>query len=189
VLPGRIYIYPLQRRLVQGAVQGPYDEALERVVDSTGTQVSKRSAEGVVLDCAQDFEAFYEQRSTPVTLETGPIVVAAVDCKGAPMVKPEEALRIVRRGKGEKANKKRMATVAAVFTRQPRVRTPEEVVESLFREGRAPAPRGLPLERPFFLLWTGRERAFWGCSAPPPSPLLEATESPFLLALRSRPAP
>jgi hypothetical protein len=51
------------------------------------------------------------------------------------MVKPETALRVVRRSRGERANKKRMATVAAVFTLEPRVRTPEEVVESLFRTG------------------------------------------------------
>ena len=41
------------------------------------------------------------------------------------MVKPERALRVVRRGKGEKANKKRMATVAAVHSQPPIVRTPE----------------------------------------------------------------
>jgi hypothetical protein len=38
-----------------------------------------------------------------------------------------------------------MATVAAVFCRDPCVRTPEEVVESLFREG--PQPAGAARER------------------------------------------
>jgi hypothetical protein len=54
----------------------------------------------------------------------GEILVAAIDCKGIPMVKPERALRVVRRGKGEKANKKRMATVAAVHNQAPIARTP-----------------------------------------------------------------
>ena len=49
----------------------------------------------------------------------GEILVGAIDCKGIPMVKPERALRVVRRGKGEKANKKRMATVAAVHSQPP----------------------------------------------------------------------
>jgi hypothetical protein len=35
--------------------------------------------------------------------------------------------------RGKKANRKKMATVAAVCTRQPWMRTPEQVVESLFR--------------------------------------------------------
>jgi hypothetical protein len=49
------------------------------------------------------------------------------------MVKPGGAQPAVRLTKGQKANCKRMATVATVFTRAPWVRTPQQVVESLFR--------------------------------------------------------
>jgi len=71
--------------------------------------------------------------------------VAAVDGKGIPMVKPGGAQPKPRLAKGQKTNKKRMATVAAVFTRAPWVRTPQQVMESLFPTGRqtpkdAPAP-------------------------------------------------
>ena len=48
------------------------------------------------------------------------------------MVKPSGAQPTARLAKGQKANKKRMATVAAVFTRVPWVRTPQQVVENLF---------------------------------------------------------
>jgi hypothetical protein len=143
-LPERTYSYELQRRLVKKAVQGPFDEAVEAIEEATGVTVPKRSAEEVVKDAAKDFDAFYAQREWPESEPTGALVVGAVDGKGVPMVKPEEALRVVRRGKGEKANKKRMATVGAVFTQEPRVRTPEEVVESLFRTG----PRSESDERP-----------------------------------------
>ena len=62
------------------------------------------------------------------------MLVAAIDCKGIPMVKPENnAPPAPRLTKGQKANRKRMATVAAVFTRQPWIRTPAQVIESLFR--------------------------------------------------------
>jgi hypothetical protein len=134
-LAARSFSYEVQRRLVKAAVQGPFEEAVERVEESTGVAVPKRSAEQILPDAARDVDAFYEQRVVPPPEETGSIVVGAVDGKGIPMVKPETALRTVRRGKGEKANKKRMATVAAVFTMKPRVRTPEDVVESLFRTG------------------------------------------------------
>lgn len=135
VLPQRTFSYELQRRLVVGGVQGPFDEALERVRESTEVLVSKRSLEDIVRDAATDFDAFYAQRVAASPATTGPIVVAAVDGKGVPMVKPEKALRVVRQGSGKKANKKRMATVAAVFTQQPKPRTPEAVVERLFYEG------------------------------------------------------
>lgn len=63
---------------------------------------------------------FYAQReATAVKPARGEILVAAIDRKGIPMVRPERALRVVRRGKGQKANKKRMATVAAVHMSSP----------------------------------------------------------------------
>jgi hypothetical protein len=149
-LPERSYSYEPQRRVVKAAVQGPFDEAVERVEEATGVEIPKRSAEQMVQEAAADFDAFYAARRAVPGEQSGPMVVAAVDCKGIPMVKPEGAQRSIRRGKGEKANKKRMATVAAVFTQQPRVRTPEEVVESLFRSGprlvgqRARSPESRP---------------------------------------------
>ncbi len=134
-LPERTFSYEVQRRLVVGMVQGPYDEAVERVHQWTGLTISKKSAEEMLQDAARDFDAFYEgrNRSLPPPSKTGLILVTGVDCKGVPMVY-EDDLRVVTRGKNEKDNKKRMATVAAVFTQQPRVRTPEDVVESLFRK-------------------------------------------------------
>lgn len=144
-LPERRYSQEVQRRLVKAAVQGPYDEATERLKESTGLAVSKQSAEEVVADAACDVDAFYAQRRLLPAEETGDVLVGAVDGKGIPMRKVEKAAKVVRRRKGEKANKKRMATVAAVFTRDPCVRTPDDVVESLFREG--PQPTGPPGER------------------------------------------
>src|SRR5207244_2540698 len=47
--------------------------------------------------------------------------------------KPARPSPTLRLTKGQKANRKRMATVATVFTRKPWVRTPEQVAESLFR--------------------------------------------------------
>lgn len=134
-LPRRVFGYELQRRLVLGALQGPFDEALERAVESTGVRLSKRSAEDVVRDAATDFDEFYAQRARPNPKGTGPILVVSLDGKGVPMVKPENALRVVRRRVGTKANKKRMATVAAVFTQKPVRRTAESVIENLFYEG------------------------------------------------------
>jgi hypothetical protein len=132
-LPQRSFSYPLQERLVRHAVQGPFDEGVSDVAHDTGVRLSKRSAEQVVREAAVDFRAFYPQHPVTDLEQSGPIVVTGIDCKGVPMLKPEQTLRKPRRGKGDKKHKKRMATVATVRTQQPRVRTPEEVVESLFR--------------------------------------------------------
>src|SRR5229473_1989511 len=129
-LPARSFSYELQRRLVKAAVQNPFLESVQTIAELTGVSVSKRSLEEILPDAAQDFDAFYRQRS-PETA-TGSILIAAVDCKGIPMVKPDGAQPTSRLAKGQKSNKKRMATVAAVFTRAPCVRTPLQVIESLF---------------------------------------------------------
>lgn len=132
-LPARCYSYEIQRRLVKAAIQGPFDEAVAVVADMTGVAIPKRSAEQIVQDASIDFDAYYAQRSHPVDGQAdGPILVAAIDGKGIPMVKPEPATRTARLRKGEKRNKKKMSTVAAVFSQQPQPRTPEDVVTSLF---------------------------------------------------------
>lgn len=142
-LPARSFSYELQRRLVKAAVQNPFHESVETVADLTGVSVPKRSLEEILRDAALDFDAFYQQLA-PMPAD-GSILVAAVDGKGIPMVKPGGAQPSVRLTKGQKANKKRMATVAAVFTRAPWVRTPEQVVESLFRiERQTPAGQTPP---------------------------------------------
>src|SRR6516162_6101053 len=130
-LPARSFSYELQRRLVKAAVQSPFQESVAAIADLTGVSVPKRSLEEMLRDAAQDFDAFYQERAPERA--AGSILVAAVDGKGIPMVKPGGAQPRVRLTKGQKANRKRMATVATVFTRAPWVRTPEQVVESLFR--------------------------------------------------------
>ena len=139
-LPARSFSYELQRRLVKAAVQNPFHESVETIADLTGVSVPKRSLEEILRDAAQDFDAFYQQRTLKPA--NGSLLVAAVDSKGIPMVKPGDTQPTVRLTKGQKANRKRMATVAAVFTRAPWARTPEQVVESLFRIQRPDAASG-----------------------------------------------
>ena len=122
-------------------MQNPFLDSVQTIADLTGVSVSKGSLEQILPDVAQDFDAFYRQRSPEPA--TGSILVAAVDCKGIPMVKPPGTQSASRLTKGQKANKKRMATVATVFTRAPWVRTPLQVAESLFRISR-PTPDDVP---------------------------------------------
>ena len=144
-LPGRSFSYELQRRLVKAAVQNPFLASVETIAELMGVSVSKRSLEQILPDAAQDFDAFYQQR--PPDEATGSLLVAAVDGKGIPVVKPASPQPAFRLTKGQKTNKKRMATVATVFTRVPWVRTPQQVLERLFpterqtRGDKAVAPR------------------------------------------------
>jgi hypothetical protein len=90
-------------------------------------------------------EPFQNHLPTPEATQEGPILVVTADCKGVPLVRkalpPQEttdtplpALANPRRGKGEKANKKKMAAVGAVYTIDPFVRTADEVIDEVMRE-------------------------------------------------------
>jgi hypothetical protein len=81
-LPARSFSYELQRRLVKAAVQNPFQESVRCIAELLGVSVPKRSLEEIVLDAAQDFDAFYGQPFPATT--GGSILVAAIDCKGYP---------------------------------------------------------------------------------------------------------
>jgi hypothetical protein len=79
--------------------------------------------------------AFRQSQPTPQPQGEGALLVASEDNKGVPMVRPvASAPAGVHRSKGEKANKKQMACIGCVYTVDPQVRTPEELVATLFRE-------------------------------------------------------
>jgi hypothetical protein len=147
-LPGRSFSYERQKRIVKAAVQGTFRETRERIAEITGAPVPTRSVEEVIQDAAEDLDAFYAQRDPPPWADTGSVLVAAVDCKGIGMIKPVGAHARVRLTKGQKRNRKKMATVAAVFTKAPWVRTPQQVVESLFGKDRPVGKADPPAPRP-----------------------------------------
>ena len=62
-LPGRLWSYECQRRLIRAVIRGPFDEAIALVGEITGTTIPKRSAEQLVHDAAVDFDTFYAGRA------------------------------------------------------------------------------------------------------------------------------
>jgi hypothetical protein len=60
--------------------------------------------------------------------------VLSADGKGVPLVKKDAAKFAACEAKPQRPGNRRMATVAAVYTVNPFIRTPEEIVAALFRE-------------------------------------------------------
>lgn len=136
-MPGRSFSYELQRRLIKESIRGPLDEARDSIEELSGHRVGKGSLEAIITEAAMDFDAFYEQQEPVPAAQSGPILIAEVDGKGVPMIKPAGTALPAHRTKGQKSNKKKMAVLATVYTIEPRVRTAEEVTESLFRDRQA----------------------------------------------------
>jgi hypothetical protein len=107
-----------------------------------GLSLSVDTLERMSRKMAESVEGFRTSLAKPPAKEEGEILVATADGKGVPMRRPADQRPVgARRKKGEKANKKQMATLGCVYTVDPKRRTPEDVVAALFREGDG-RPRG-----------------------------------------------
>jgi hypothetical protein len=84
---------------------------------------------------AQAAPAFRAAQPAPDPGAEGELLVASEDNKGVPMVRPVAGAPAgAHRKKGEKANKKRMATLGCVYTVDRQARTAEGLVAALFRD-------------------------------------------------------
>jgi hypothetical protein len=143
------YSHGLRHRLAEEVAGNSFDGAVASIEKTTGGRVPKRQAEEVAVAVAQDFEAFYSQREHQTPEPTADPLVMSVDQKG--VVMRQEDLRpstrkaaekkadqpsCARLAPGEKPNRKRMATVAAVYSIQAQARTPEMVMGLSLKEDR-----------------------------------------------------
>ena len=153
-LPDERYSLEMRRRVAEEAAKSSFDETLESIGKNTGGHIPKRQVEELVMRAAQDFDAFYQTRQ-PLSGEeqgAGSVLAISVDGKGITMRtqdlrdqtrKAAEARAHkmgTRLSKGEKKNSKRMATVAAVYTIEPFMRTPEDFIGDSSLSG-PPRPR------------------------------------------------
>jgi len=166
-LPPERYSREVRRRVAEEAATSSFEEVVHLLATTTGAPVGKRQVEELVGRAAQDFAAFYQERYEVRPPEaTGPILVLTADGKGVGMRRAD--LRAATRqaaertphklrhrlSRGEKRHAKRMATVAAVYTIAPYVRTPEAVLGGLApQHGREPPPAPGPSARGSGPVW------------------------------------
>lgn len=144
-MPAGEFSYVLEDWLQRLCVKDSFHEACQSLRMLLSLCPSERAAEVMNQRMAQHAEAFRLQAASPPPREEGPILVVTADGKGVPMRRPiEERIRTSpRRGKGEKANKKQMAYVGAVYSIDPFERTADDVVQEIDRRQRA-ADRPVP---------------------------------------------
>ncbi|MBI3777796.1 MAG: ISKra4 family transposase [Gammaproteobacteria bacterium] len=140
-LPEAKYSHGLERLVAREVAKGAVDGAVALVDEVSGGHVPKRQVLEMTAKAARDFGLFHEQGQVDGPPdEDGQLLVLTTDGKGIVM-RPEglrEATRAAaarerhkkttRLSKGEKKNRKRMATVAAVYGIEPQPRRPEEIL-------------------------------------------------------------
>lgn len=135
-LPPSEYSYLLQDWSQSFAVHDAYGETVVKVERLLHLGLSVRTLENLNRDIAKSVEGFHQVQPTPDPATEGALIVAAVDGKGVPICreKPKEDNGHHRRKKGEKANKKKMACVGAVYTIEPFCRTADDVLDEVMRK-------------------------------------------------------
>jgi hypothetical protein len=128
----------------------------QRLGFSTRALAEQIQAEGDLVG------AFYEAAPVPRATPEASILVVQADGKGVPLVKKENPPPKIRLGKGEKAACKKEAIVTCVYTLVPWERTPQEVVDSLFKTKAEPylTPRpARPQNKRWWATLEGKEAA------------------------------
>ena len=141
-LPASDFSYLLQDWDQELAVEQPFAKVSQTMARMLRLQQHTDSLQGMNRQLAEDTAAFRDALPAPPAAEEGQILVATADCKG-----------VVIRGQGTptvcggerpgstRANQKRMAAVGSVYSVAPYVRTPEEVVATLFRDANYTPPK------------------------------------------------
>lgn len=138
-LPDSDFSYVLQDWQQRMCLKESIHESVSSLRELLGVAPSERAAEEMNRQMAQRAAAFRYDQPQPPANEEEKILVVTADGKGVPMRRPlEERVRTSpRRGKGEKAHKKQMAYVGAVYSIAPFLRSADDVVDELRRRERA----------------------------------------------------
>ena len=138
-LPASAFSYVLQdwdQALCAEQAFGQVQTTLARML---GLRQPVASLEHMNQEMAQQATPFRLNRPLPPTAEEGELFVTSADGKGVVLRRtPEDPAPKAYRTKGDKASQKRMATVGTVYSVDRYVRTPEQVVAALFRDGPQP---------------------------------------------------
>ena len=135
-LPSGEFSYVLEDWQQRLCVKESFGEATGDLAEILGIAPSVRAAEVMNQKLSEFADSFrFDEQQPPPSAEEGELVAFTSDCKGVPMRRPRSQVRTSphRRSKGEKANKKQMACVGAVYTIDRFPRTADDVLEELAR--------------------------------------------------------
>ncbi len=140
-LPEGDFSYVLEDWSQRLCLKGSFAEAGRSLEMLLGLRLGSRTLEHMSREVAAYAPAFRDALPLPPPEAEGPLLVVTADGKGVPMRRPPQdgPRPHHRRTKGEKANKKQMACVGAVYTIEPFVRTADDILDEVLRDQRADA--------------------------------------------------
>ena len=135
-LPESKFSHLLQDWNQSSTLEMPFKQVSTLLEKILGLRQSVHSLERSGRKLAEDVAAFWEAQSPPPKQEEGALLVCTADGKGVPMRQAADQAKIegVESNTEVKKGSKKMALLGAVYTIDPYRRTPEEVLDALFRK-------------------------------------------------------
>ncbi len=129
------------------AVEVPYATINTTLARILGFTQSVHTLERNQREMAAAVAEFWQEQPTPPAEQEGALLVCTADGKGVPMRGATKAPRGAEPPStgGMRPGTKKMALIGAIYTVDPYVRTPDEVLEALFHES---SPTRVPPARP-----------------------------------------
>ena len=145
-LPASKFSYLLQNWDQLVTTEQPYGQVSRIMEMILGVSQHVDSLERMSRQMAASAEEFSGSQPAPPAAEEGEILVESADGKGVPIRHAADAppIRDHAHRRGPKPDRKRMATIGAVYSVDRFVRTPEQVLEALFHDPQQPRPDDLP---------------------------------------------
>lgn len=134
-LPEGEYSYLLEEFATYFTIEQAFGKAQQAIEKVLGQKIPVDSLERISRRMAPQAERFLEDLPVPPKREEGELLVLTGDGKGVPMLRRDLEQRPVF-CQSERRGNRQMATLACVYSVDPFVRTPEEIVAALFREER-----------------------------------------------------
>jgi hypothetical protein len=133
-LPAGEYSYLLEEFSQYFCIEHAFGKAQQALEKVLGQRVPVETLERINRRVGEEAEAFLDRLPAPPAQEEGALLVLTSDGKGVPMIRPEAAA-VPAFEQSERRGNRRVATLASVYSVDRFVRTPQEVLAALFREG------------------------------------------------------
>jgi hypothetical protein len=135
-LPEHQWSFLLQEFSQLFCVEQAFNQASRNLETVLGGRFSVDTLEHTSQRMGVEADNFLDALPVPAKADEAKLLVATADGKGVPLIKqdcpPVAAFEQAKKRPGNR----RMATVASVYTVDPYIRTPEQIVEALFRDER-----------------------------------------------------
>jgi hypothetical protein len=122
----------------------PYEQVNTGLARILGFTQSVHTLERNQREMATAVDEFWKERPIPPAEQEGALMVCQADGKGVPMRGKATATPEPPSNHGMRPDTKKMALVAAVYTVDPVIRTPDAVLDALFHEAPPAKPESPP---------------------------------------------